>query len=149
MTAQLATKTLYDTDFNLWIEATAKQLEARDFEAVDLENLIEEIESMGRSQKRELKSRTVVLIMHLLKWKYQPNKRTNSWLLTIGEQRRELIFLLEDSPSLKPLFEKEIDGYYHYAQKETARETNLSSTTFPNQCPFTPAEILDSEYFSE
>jgi hypothetical protein len=147
MTVQLATKTLYDADFNLWIKATVKHLKERDFDAVDLENLIEEIQSMGRSEKRELKSRAVVLLMHLLKWKYQTNKRTNSWLSTIGEQRRELGFLLEDSPSLKPLFKKKIDDYYRYARKEAARETNLPPNTFPNQCPFTLEEILDSEYF--
>ena len=149
MTAQLATTTLYDTDFHLWLEATIKQLKERNFEAVDLENLIEEIESMGRSEKRELKSRTVVLVMHLLKWKYQPNKRTRSWLSTIMEQRRELVFLLQDSPSLKPLFRQEINNYYSYAQKEAARETNLPLNTFPNQCPFIPEEILASEYFPE
>ena len=144
---QLVTKTLYDTDFDLWLEATAKQLKDRNFQGVDLENLIEEIEAMGRSQKRELKSRTVVLIMHLLKWKYQSQKLSNSWLSTIGKQRRELMFLLEDSPSLKSLLGQEIEGYYRYAQTEAARETNISSDTFPSQCPFTTEEILDPEYF--
>ena len=145
--AQLVTETLYDTDFNLWIAATAKQLKDRDFQAVDLENLIEEIEAMGRSQKRELKSRSVILIMHLLKWKYQPQKRTNSWLSTIAEQRRELMFLLEDSPSLKSLLEQGIEGYYRYAQKEATQETNLPLCTFPSECPFSTEEILDPEYF--
>jgi hypothetical protein len=74
---------LYDQDFYLWIETTAKQLKEGNFAEVDLANLIEEIECMGRSEKRALKSNLVVVLMHLLKYKYQPSQRTNSWLSTI------------------------------------------------------------------
>ena len=94
---------LYEQDFYLWIETTAKQLKAGKFAEVDLDNLIEEIESMGRSEKRELKSRLIVLLMHLLKWQYQPEKRSESWRSTITEQRISIEALLEDSPSLQPL----------------------------------------------
>ncbi|MFM7372971.1 MAG: DUF29 domain-containing protein, partial [Sphaerospermopsis kisseleviana] len=86
----LASSNLYNEDFYLWIETTAKQLKNGNFAEIDLENLIEEIESMGRSEKRALKSNLLILLMHLLKYKYQPDKRSNSWLSTIFEPRRRL-----------------------------------------------------------
>jgi hypothetical protein len=146
MVTQVNSKTLYDTDFNLWIEETVKQLQSGNFNNVDLENLIEEIESMGKSNKRELKSRLAVLIMHLLKWRYQPNKRTNSWLDTIREQRLQLLLILQDSPSLKPLLQQEFEQWYRYARKEAAKETQLSLETFPESCPFTIEAVLDLDF---
>ena len=92
---------LYHEDFYLWIKTTAKQLKDGNFAEIDLDNLIEEIESMGRSEKRALKSNLLVVLMHLLKYKYQPEKRTNSWLSTIFEHRRRLKEDLTESPSLK------------------------------------------------
>ena len=93
--------TLYETDFNLWIEQTVNQLKNGEIQDLDLENLIEEIQSMGSNDKREIKSRLIVLIMHLLKYKYQPKKKTKSWISTITTQRDELELVLENSPSLK------------------------------------------------
>ena len=84
------TQTLYDTDFNLWIEQTVNHLKNGNLKDLDLENLIEEIESMGRSDKREIISRSRILILHLLKWKYQPEKRTSSWIATLNEQRYQI-----------------------------------------------------------
>ena len=84
------TTTLYETDFNLWIEQTVNQLKNGEIQDLDLENLIEEIQSMGSNDKREIKSRLIVLIMHLLKYKYQPKKKTKSWISTITTQRDEL-----------------------------------------------------------
>jgi hypothetical protein len=86
------TQTLYDTDFNLWIEQTVNQLKNGDLQDLDRQNLIDEIESMGRNDKREVKNRLIVLFMHLLKWQYQPEKRTSSWISTINEQRRQICF---------------------------------------------------------
>ncbi|WP_107670378.1 DUF29 domain-containing protein [Cyanothece sp. BG0011] len=149
MVTQINSSTLYDTDFNLWIEATVKQLKSGDFNEIDLDNLIEEIEAMGRSEKRELKSRLAILIMHLLKWKYQGIKRSNSWLNTIREQRLQLSLLLQDSPSLKPLLEQEFEQWYNYAKKEAAKETKLSLNTFPESCPFTIEMVLDSDFLPE
>ena len=123
MVTQINSQTLYDTDFNLWIETTVKQLKSGNFHEVDLDNLIEEIESMGKSEKRELKSRFAVLMMHLLKWKYQPSKRSHSWLTTIREQRLQLFLLLQDSPSLKPLLEQEFEQWYQNAKKKAAKDT--------------------------
>ncbi|BAY76908.1 hypothetical protein NIES25_33660 [Nostoc linckia NIES-25] len=96
---------LYDQDFYLWIDTTAKQLKEGRFSEVDLENPIEEIECMGRSEKHALASNLVVLLMHLLKYKYQPEKRSNIWKVTIREHRRRLRITFKDSPSLKPYFQ--------------------------------------------
>jgi len=100
----MTTPTLYEKDFNLWIEQTVNQLKKGNLADLDIENLIEEIDSMGRSDKREIYSRLKVLLMHLLKWKYQPEKPTPSWVNTIDEQREQLELVLKDSPSLKPYF---------------------------------------------
>ncbi|WP_338152517.1 DUF29 domain-containing protein [Rippkaea orientalis] len=116
------------------------------FNGINLDNLIEELEAMGKSHKRELKSRLAILLMHLLRWKYQSTKLTNSWLETIREQRLQLLLQLEDSPSLKALLEEEFEQWYQYARKEAARETKLSLDTFPESCPFTREAVLDSDF---
>ena len=139
--------TLYETDFNQWIEETAKTLKAGNFQALDLENLIEEIESMGRSDKREIGNRLEILIMHLLKWRYQPNKQTNSWRLTINEQRRAIRRILKDSPSLKPYLQSNLADFYQDARESASDETELEKQVFPAKCPFTQEQILDSDYF--
>ncbi|MBE9237295.1 DUF29 domain-containing protein [Anabaena aphanizomenioides LEGE 00250] len=139
------TKTnLYEQDFYLWIETTAQQLRKGDFTEVDLGNLIEEIESMGRSEKRELKSRLIVLLMHLLKWHYQPEKRSASWQSTITEQRICLEELLEDSPSLQPLFTELFADCYNKARLKASQETGIKLNFFPQESPFSLDEVMNS-----
>ena len=143
------TTNLYETDFNLWIEQTVKQLKNGQIQDLDIENLIEEVQSMGSNDKREIKSRLIVLIMHLLKYKYQPKKKTKSWTSTIITQRNELELVLEDSPSLNLFLKEKISECYQKARKNAARETKLPLTTFPLECPFTPEQIIDSDYFPD
>ncbi|MBE9203452.1 DUF29 domain-containing protein [Synechocystis salina LEGE 06099] len=143
------TTTLYDTDFNLWIEQTVRQLKQGDVQSLDLENLIEEIESMGRSDKREVYSRLKVLFLHLLKWKYQPQKRTGSWKNTIDEQRDQLSLILADSPSLNPYVQTIFADCYLKGRKGASNETDLPLSNFPVDCPFSLAEILDAEFFPD
>jgi len=140
---------LYETDFNLWIEQTVYQLKKGDLGALDLEHLIEEISDMGRNNRREVFSRLKVLLMHLLKWKYQPEKRTNSWTNTIDEQREQLELILKDSPSLKPYLGDIFSECYQKAVRAAANETNLPKQTFPIDCPFTQEQVLDQDYFPE
>ncbi|MDK2458678.1 DUF29 domain-containing protein [Aphanizomenon sp. PH219] len=116
---------LYDQDFYLWTETICKQLKAGKFAEIDLANLIEEIESMGKSEKRELKSRLIVLLMHLLKWQYQPEKRNESWRSTIIEQRICIELLLEDSPSLQPLLIEIFADCYEKARLKASEETGI------------------------
>jgi hypothetical protein len=138
---------LYDTDFNQWIEETVKNLKAGNFQALDIENLIEEIESMGSNNKREIKSRLIVLLMYLLKCKYQPEKQTRSWIATINTQRTEIELVLEDSPSLKAFLPAQTLDCYKKARKNAAKETGLVIAAFPPECPFTQEQILDPDYF--
>ncbi len=142
-------KNLYDSDFNIWIEKTAQALKDGNFPALDLENLIDEIEAMGRSDKREIYSRLTVLIMHLLKWKYQPQKRSSSWIATINEQRRQIKLILKDSPSLKPYLRDKLADCYKDAREDTEKETGLDKNTFPADFPFSQEQTLDSDYFPE
>ena len=132
---------LYDQDFYLWIETISKQLKAGKFAEIDLANLIEEIESMGKSEKRELKSRLIVLLMHLLKWQYQPEKRSESWRSTITEQRICIELLLEDSPSLQPLLIEIFVDCYEKARLKASEETGIKLNFFPKESPFTLEDV--------
>jgi hypothetical protein len=140
---------LYETDFNLWIEQTVNHLKKGNLEALDLDNLIEEISDMVRNNRREVFSRLKVLLMHLLKWQYQPEKRTNSWINTIDEQREQLELILRDSPSLKPYLADIFAECYQKEVRGTVNETNLPKETFPVDCPFTQEQVLNWDYFPE
>jgi hypothetical protein len=139
---------LYDQDFYLWIETISKQLKAGKFAEIDLANLIEEIESMGKSEKRELKSRLIVLLMHLLKWQYQPEKRSESWRSTITEQRICIELLLEDSPSLQPLLIEIFADCYEKARLKASEETGIKLNFFPKESPFTLTETLKNYFLN-
>jgi hypothetical protein len=141
------TQTLYDTDFNLWIEQTITALKSGDLQTLDMDNLIQEIEAMTRSDKREIFNRLKVLIMHLLKCQYQPQKKTNSWIKTINEQRDQIELVLADSPSLRPYLTSKLGEIYKKAKRDAVTKTKLTPETFPTDCPFTEEQILDSEYF--
>lgn len=145
----MALNTLYETDFHLWIQHTIQQLQKGEFQSLDINNLIEELGSMGRSDKREIKTRFIVLIMYLLKWKYQPKKRSRSWTATINEQRRQIEAVLEDSPSLTPYFQDNLNDWYPIARRDAAKETKLSIQVFPLNCPFSWEQILDPDYFPD
>jgi len=140
---------LYETDFNLWLEQTVNHLKKGNLQALDLDNLIEEISDMGRNNKREIFVRLKVLLMHLLKWQYQPKKRTNSWINTIDEQREQLELILRDSPSLKPYLADIFAECYQKAVRGTVNETNLPKENFPVDCPFTQEQVLNWDYLPE
>lgn len=137
---------LYDRDFALWLETTADLLRKKEFARLDLENLIEEIEAMGRSEKRELYNRLVVLLLHFLKWDYQSSHRSNSWLSTINEQRRQIIKLLADSPSLKNYLQDNFVECYQIARKDASLETGLPLAHFPEEFAFFQENLLNSNY---
>ena len=137
---------LYEQDFYLWIENTVNQLKTGQLLEVDLGNLIEEIGSMGRSEKQALESDLIIVLLHLLKYKYQPDKRSNSWLSSIYEHRRRLRKALKSSPSLKPYYTEVFEECYQDARQEAALETGLTLEVFPVVCPFTPEATLDSEF---
>ncbi|MCF3609792.1 DUF29 domain-containing protein, partial [Planktothrix agardhii 1033] len=130
----LSQLTLYAQDYYLWIEKTVEQLSNNQFQEIDLQNLIAELESMGRSEKRSVQSNLTVLLTHLLKYKYQPNKRSRSWRSTIVEHRRRLLILFKDSPSLKGYGQEIFAECYQDARQDGATETQLKISVFPDEC---------------
>ena len=140
---------LYDTDFYAWTEQQAELLRAEEFEAVDWAHLIEELVAMGAAQRRELSSRLQVLIMHLLKWQYQPELRSKSWGYTIRNQRNELSYLMEASPSLRALVAERVAIAYPRAVKDALEETGFLRSPFPATCPYSAEQILDEAFWPE
>ena len=133
----------YDRDFVLWLDEQAELLRAKDFERLDLIHLVEEIEAMSGSLKRELGSRLEVLILHLLKCEFQPERKSSSWVGTIGEQRSQIIDLLEQSPSLDRLFDEYARKRYRAAVIRAAQVTCLAEHVFPYELPYTREQLLD------
>jgi Domain of unknown function DUF29 len=144
MVSQLTT--LYETDFSAWLEQTAQLLKEQRFTEIDLENLVEEIESLSRRDKRELQSRLIKLLSHLLKHVYQPERRGTSWRSTINEQRRQILLILKDSPSLKRYVTEVFAECYAKARDEAADETELDLSTFPESCPFAEVDVLTERW---
>lgn len=141
--------TIYERDFYRWTQEQAGLLKAGRFREVDVEHLIEEIESMGRSEKRELLHRLAVLIAHLMKWHYQPALRSRSWSATIKEQRKMLAIHLEDNPSLKAHLEEAARRAYEIAVLSVERETGLEESSFPSNCPFSPDQLFDHQFMPD
>ena len=127
---------LYETDFYAWTQAQAALLRNQQWKQLDLQNLIEEIESLGRQQRQELRSSLSVLIGHLLKWEYQPQRRSRSWLATIRIQRLDISELLEEKPSLKPYLEEALQKAYLKGVELAVGETDLPDSTFPAECSY-------------
>ena len=137
----------YTTDFYAWTQQQAELLRNRAMNDLDWENIAEEIEGMGRSEKRQLKSRLKILIMHLLKWQFQPNLRSRSWQLTIKEQRLQIEELLTENPSLKSCLDDLKEKVYPLAVISAEKETGLS--IFPETCPYELTDILSSEFLPD
>jgi hypothetical protein len=142
-------KTLYDRDYCLWLETTAKLLQKGQLNEIDVDNLIEELEGMSRREKEALFSNLQVVLMHLLKYRYQPSQRSNSWRFSIREHRKRIVRAFRNSPSLKPYFTEIFAECYQDARELAADETGLPIDTFPEQCPFTTEEILNTDYLPE
>ena len=139
----------YNKDFYNWAMAQAALLRSGQLEQIDVEHIAEEIESMGKSEKRELSSRLVLLIAHLLKWQYQPSHRGRSWLLTIKEQRREIPDCLADNPSFNAMLDEVTVAAYSKAKLLASDETDLPMQTFPEKIPWSFAQILDYSFLPE
>jgi hypothetical protein len=142
-------QSLYEADYLKWIETTIEMLRVRDYSNIDWENLIEEIEDMGRSERKSLKSNLIVVLTHLLKWQYQPGFRSGSWKGSIIEHRRRIREAMKDSPSLKPYLQEVFAECYLDAVELASAETELPAERFPGECPYTSAEVLDSNFLPE
>ncbi len=139
----------YDKDFYSWTQEQAELLKHGRFSELDIDNLIEEVETMGRSEKRELESRLTVLLLHLLKWKYQDVRQRRSWELSIIEQRLKFEETLEENPGLKSKLDDILKKAYRYAVIEASKETKISIKIFPKLCPWELDKITDSEFYPD
>jgi hypothetical protein len=143
----------YDTDFLLWTERQTELLRRRaagelaNDEGLDWLNLAEEIESVGTSQKREVRSRLMLICQHLLKWRYQPEHRSRSWEATLYVQRRDLQALFEDSPSLRPFAERMLPAAFANGREAAARETGLLHVT--EICPWSLEQIISIDFLPD
>ncbi|MDJ1185426.1 DUF29 domain-containing protein [Roseofilum casamattae] len=140
---------LYDRDYCQWLQTTSQLLRDRQLDRIDLEHLAEELEDMGKREKRAIESNLEVLLMHLLKYRYQSQKQTNSWCYTIYEHRKQLKKAFKDSPSLRGYCDRIFESCYTEARTMAALETGMDIDDFPELCPFSITETLDSEYWPE
>jgi hypothetical protein len=139
----------YDQDFYQWLMKNAKLLRQGNFSEADTEHIAEELEAMGKKEQRELVSRLTVLLAHLLKWTFQPARRTRSWKNTITAQRIEIMDLLEDSPSLQHELEKKTAKAYMRSRLMAENETGIDKNRFPAECPFSVEEIIGQDFYPE
>ncbi len=139
-------RVLYQADYYGWLQENAQLIREKRFSELDVDNIIEELESMGKSEKRELSNRLTVLLMHLLKWQYQSVKRSTSWRNTIAVQRIDIRELLEDSPSLRREVADKIAVAYEKAVLAAEVETGIEKQNFPAACPFSFEQILDEDF---
>jgi len=142
---------LYTRDFYAWTQEQAAHLEARQFDALDIVNLVDEVISLGVSERRALGSHLIILVLHLLKWRYQPDSRLtgHSWSDSIRNARIQIDLLVETSPSLRPLLPGILTRYYPKARRLAADETHLALATFPEVCPWSIDRLLDYDFFPE
>jgi len=140
---------LYERDFYAWANEQAELLRSGNLARADIEHIAEEIESMGRTEKRELLSRLAVLLLHLLKWQFQPGRRSPSWQATIRVQRRDLVDHLADNPSLLAMLPRIIERAYGNAVIEAGAETGLPESTFPVHCPWLFEQVMDDGFWPE
>ena len=139
----------YEADYVAWALEQARLLRSGAFSELDVENIAEELDDMGRSVRRELRNRLSGLVMHLLKWRYQPGFRSGSWSGTIREQRQQIRRLLDESPSLRPLVRRDLAEVYGSGRTKAEAETGLPETAFPEKCPLTPEQILSEDFLPE
>ena len=140
---------LYDLDYHLWLEETAQLLKTKNFSQLDLKNLIEEIETLGRSERNKIISSLRLIYQHLLKWQYQPEKRSKSWINTIDRERDNICDYIEDMPSLKKMLDDSevIAKAYRRGRRDAMKETGI--TNLPIDCPFTIQQVLNSNYLPD
>ena len=137
----------YEQDFYGWTQEQSRLLRTGQWQLIDIQNLAEEIEDMGRAEKRELESRLEVLLMHLLKWQFQPSLRSRSWQLTIKEQRLRLQRHLKQNPSLKSAIHDLLADVYQLAVVGAQRETGLD--IFPDVCPYDFEQVMAEAFLPE
>ncbi len=141
----------YDTDVLLWSQEQARLLRAGRFAELDIEHLADEIEDVGKSEKRELANRMAVLLAHLLKSQVQPANRSNSWRATIRDQRRRIALAIKETPSLKTVMRNPDwqEDVWLDARNQARKEMGLADGDVPESCPWTMEQAADAEFWPE
>jgi hypothetical protein len=150
--------TLYDKDLQLWVEQTIENLQKGNFEALDIEHLVEELADLGRAERNALRSNLMILLAHLLKLRVQndaPDSMKSSWYSSVLEHRQRVLNSLTDTPSLNSFVSEAVIQAYPNAQKLAIREGRLArfgvripeESEYPTDCPFSVEQILDEDYF--
>ena len=140
---------LYTQDFYAWTQEQVALLRAGKWYEIDCEHLIEEMEDLGRSARKEIRSYLEGLVMHLLKWRYQPDYQTRSWRDSIVENRARIPDCLTESPSLCPQLPRLLQECYPHARRTAARQIRLALATFPATCPWTAEQVLDADFWPD
>ena len=136
----------YQRDFYSWLLEQARHVREGRWDAVDRENVAEEIESLGREQFNKLESALRVLLLHILKWDHQPARRSRSWALSIRQQRLEVDDVLADNPGLKPRIAEALARAYRKARLQAIKETNLKESRFPEACPYSFDDVVSRKF---
>ncbi len=136
----------YLADFNSWIDQTAQLLRERRWHEIDVEHLIEQVEDLGKSERRGIASQLTRLLLHLLKWQYQPQRRSDSWLDSITDARTQIELAIEDSPSLKNYPAEQLEESYQRARRQAAKQTSVQVSVFPEECPYPLELLLDEDW---
>lgn len=135
--------TTYEHDLILWAQDTAQLLREQRWDAIDWKHLIEEVEDLGKSERSAIGSQMERIMVHLLKWQYQPQRRSDSWLDSINDGRSQIRRKLEDSPSLSSYPEQILEKEYTRVRREAVRQTDLALSVFPEFCPYTVLQVLE------
>lgn len=139
----------YSTDFSLWINQTAQLLREQRWHEIDVPNLIEAVEELGKSERRGIASQLTRLLLHLLKWQYQPQRRSDSWLDSITDARTQIELAIEDSPSLRSYPAEQLEASYQRARRQAARQTSMEISVFPDACPYSLERALAEDWLPE
>jgi hypothetical protein len=142
-------KPTYSTDFSSWIDHTVQLLRDHRWQDIDLEQLIEEVQDLGKSDRRGISSQLSRLLLHLLKWQYQPQRRSDSWLDSITDARTQIELAIKDSPSLRSYPAEQLETSYSRACRLAAKQTGLPISTFPESCPYSVDLCLHEDWLPE
>lgn len=140
---------LYERDYALWVEQQVQLLRSGRLDQLDLPNLIEEVEDLGKSQRRAIRSNLIVVLIHLLKWQFQVERRSDGWRDSIAEHRQRIEIEIEDSPSLRAHPQRVLAKSYADARKRAAIQTGLPIETFPESPPFSAEQTLDPSFLPD
>jgi hypothetical protein len=139
----------YFSDFSAWIDQTTQLLQEHRWQEIDVVHLIEEIKDLGKSERRAIASQLTRLLLHLLKWEYQPHRRSDSWLDSITDARTQIELAIADSPSLKNYPIQELEDSYQKALRQASKQTNIEISGFPRSCPYSLELVLAEDWLPE